>query len=230
MFGLPDIPQLLVRIPVLLPALVFHELGHAYVAYRCGDNTAKLAGRITLNPIAHLDPLGTICLLLAPIGWAKPVPVNPYYFRNPRRDEILVSGAGVVTNFAQALIFLVLAMIIVPFLPNPELHPGRQGGVDFIFAILFLGVLMNIGLGIFNLIPLFPLDGSHILSNILPYEHRRQFDEFSKIAPFVLLGLVFFGGAFLSHLIFAPTNFLFSNLLNPDDYDKMITAMVNFKY
>jgi Zn-dependent protease len=231
MFHLPDMMQLLVRIPVMIPALVLHELGHAYVALRCGDDTAKRAGRITLNPVAHLDLIGTICLLFAPIGWAKPVPINPYYFRKPRRDEILVSIAGVTTNFAQALIFLLLAKIIIPLLPMPvestQWNPVKPGPVDFALVFLFLGVVINIGLGIFNLIPLFPLDGSHIVSNLLPYEQRRKFDEFGKMAPFVLLALVFFGGSVLSAIVRGPTVLLLQNVLNGDDLLKISIALGN---
>jgi Zn-dependent protease len=231
MFGLPDIAQLLVRIPVMIPAIVFHEVAHGYVAFRSGDDTAKRAGRLTLNPIPHLDLIGTICLLFAPIGWAKPVPVNPNYFRNPRRDEILVSAAGPCANFAQALFFLILAMIAVPHLPMPEqstyFHEVKAGPADFALVFLFLGVAINIGLGVFNLIPLFPLDGSHILQNMLPYEQARKMQEFNRIAPFLLLALVFFGGGILSSIVGVPTFFLLKSVLTNTDYYKILVALGN---
>lgn len=219
-----NIYELLARAPVILMALTFHECAHAYAAYRCGDPTAKHMGRLTLNPLKHLDLIGTICLFLAPIGWAKPVPVNPYNYRRPREDDIIVSIAGVATNFAQALIFLFLAMLIVPHLPFPTFE-GKPAPADFLMAVLFLGILINMGLGIFNLIPLFPLDGSHVLSNMLPYEQARKFDEFNKYAPFVLLALVFFGGNIIGTIVGIPTRFIMNMALSSDNVEKMRWAI-----
>jgi len=234
MFSLPTVPELITRIPVILIALTVHEFCHGYAALRCGDDTAKRAGRLTLNPIPHLDLIGTICLLIAPIGWAKPVPVNPYYFRNPRRDEMIVSFAGPGSNFSLALIFAALAGIIVPLLPASEpawLYPDavRHQGAELLLAILFWGVVLNIGLGIFNLIPLFPLDGSHILSNLLPYEQRRKYEEFSKYSPIILLALVLLGGSLLGQIIFVPSNLLFNAVLSNENLDKIYIALRNLK-
>jgi Zn-dependent protease len=234
MFNLPTLPELITRIPVILIALTVHEFSHGYAALKCGDDTALRAGRLTFNPMAHLDFIGTICLLFAPIGWAKPVPVNPYYFRHPRRDEMIVSFAGPASNFAQALIFAVLMKIIVPFLPayepaTPYAAAVRHPGAELLMAVLFFGVVINVGLGIFNLIPLFPLDGSHILSNMLPYEQRRKYEEFNRYAPFVILGLVLFGGGLLSNIIWVPVDLLMRSALSADNFRKVITALANLQ-
>ena len=179
-------PQsLFTRIPVILIALTVHEFSHAYAAFRCGDDTAKRMGRLTLNPLAHLDPLGTICLLFAPIGWAKPVPINPYYFRNPRRDEIIVSAAGPASNFAMAVIAAVMFKVSWDIL-----HVSSN---SLLFMFLFYGVLINIVLGLFNLLPVFPLDGSHILKNILPWHMAEKMEQLRQYGMFIIIGIVILG-------------------------------------
>lgn len=172
---------LLYRIPNLLIALTIHEFCHGYVAYKCGDSTAKYEGRLTLNPLAHLDPIGTLCLLFAPIGWAKPVPVNPYNFRNPRRDDILVSLAGPVSNL---IIALLLGSILR--ITGNMVVPG--GIINF----LIIGVMMNIGIALFNLLPISPLDGSHILKGFLSYRAREAYESLNRVLPFLFLGIILF--------------------------------------
>ena len=153
----------LMVIPVLV-ALTGHEFAHAWAAHRLGDDTAKLAGRLTLNPFAHLDPFGTLFLLLSQLfGWAKPVPVNPRNFRRPSRDMALVALAGPLLNLTLALTLglilkiLFLAGLFTPAYPSPPL-----------FLVLNLIVLINLALGVFNLLPLPPLDGFQILASFLP--------------------------------------------------------------
>ena len=141
-----DITQWIVRIPVLLFAITIHEYAHGYVAYRLGDPTAKQMGRLSFNPITHIDPLGAICLFLLNFGWAKPVPVDMRYFRNIRRDTILVSLAGPAANFCVALI---AGMLIRYLYFSSQLYQ---------MTLVYL-LIMNLGLGLFNLIPLPPLDG-----------------------------------------------------------------------
>ncbi|RKY29350.1 MAG: site-2 protease family protein [Planctomycetota bacterium] len=182
---LPTSQELFTRIPVILIALTVHEFSHAYAAFRCGDDTAKRMGRLTLNPLAHLDPLGTICLLFAPIGWAKPVPINPYYFRNPRRDEIIVSAAGPASNFAMAVIAAVMFKVSWDIL--------HVNGNSLLFLFLFYAVLINIVLGLFNLLPIFPLDGSHILKNILPWHMAEKMEQFRQYGMFIIIGIVILG-------------------------------------
>jgi len=176
---------LVLRLPVVLFALTIHEFMHAYSAYWCGDDTAYRAGRMTLNPLAHLDLIGTLALMFAPIGWAKPVPVQPLNYRRPRRDDIIVSGAGIAANFTIAvLLSLVMrALIWQGIWPKTGL-----GGV--VVDMLFIGALVNFGLAVFNLLPIPPLDGSHILRNLLPLNAAVRYAEWSRHGMFLLMIVV----------------------------------------
>ena len=189
LFQLPSIPELTTRVPVVILALTVHEFMHAYTAWRCGDDTAKSLGRLTLNPLAHLDVLGTICLMFAPIGWAKPVPVNPYNFRHPSRDDILVSVAGVAANFVMAA----LAGVMLRWLALTHFEPKTVLAAGLV-VVLFNAVALNLGLCFFNLLPIAPLDGHHVVRELLPYPAKERFMEFSRYGPIILLGLVFIGG------------------------------------
>ena len=182
-----DLEGLLLRLPVVLFALTVHEFMHGWVAHKCGDDTALEAGRLTLNPLPHLDFLGTLCLMFAPIGWAKPVPVNAANFRyeTRRRDEILVSGAGVAANFTMGIASAVAIRFLGPMLVTG----GEVAGI--VFEMLALAALVNFGLGLFNLLPIPPLDGSHILENLLPPEAAMRFAHLRRYGVFLLLGFVF---------------------------------------
>lgn len=164
--------------PVILFSITIHEFFHAWTAYRFGDDTAARAGRMTLNPLAHLDLVGSLVMVLSQFtfGWAKPVPVNPMNLRNPRVADIWISAAGPLSNLGLA----VLAGL------GYRLFEQNQAISQFMFA----GVMINVVLAFFNLIPLFPLDGSHILRNLLPRQQAEMFDQFSRFAPFVLLLLI----------------------------------------
>jgi Zn-dependent protease len=191
---------LLIRAPVVLFSLTIHEFMHGWVAYRCGDDTAYEAGRLTLNPIAHLDLIGTICLFFAPIGWAKPVPVNPLNYNHPRRDEILVSGAGVTANFVAGAVFA----LIFRALDWTGVIPVQSAFAGYAVEMLILAMFINFGLAVFNLLPIFPLDGSHIVQELLPYPASDRFREFSRYGPMVLLVLVVFGGNLFSNILSIP--------------------------
>jgi len=182
----PDLYVYLIRIPPLLFALTIHEFAHAWAAYRCGDPTAKDLGRLTFNPLAHLDPLGTICLLFAPFGWAKPVPVNPYNFRHPRRDDILVSVAGVAANLATAIIAAGALRLALHLGFQPAGSPAAEAAADMALVL----VQISVGLMLFNLIPIPPLDGSHVLRDLLPYEAARFYDQVAPFTSFLLVVLV----------------------------------------
>jgi len=178
----------MLRLPVVLFALTIHEVMHAWVALKCGDDTALRAGRITLNPLAHLDPIGTLCLMFAPIGWAKPVPVNPanFAYETRRRDEILVSGAGIAANFAMGVGFALILRFFGPAL----LVMSEVGPV--VFDIVLVACVVNFGLAVFNLLPIPPLDGSHILQNLLPLNLAIRFAKLRRygiilVVAFVLL-------------------------------------------
>jgi Zn-dependent protease len=183
MFNL-DPAELALRLPVIFFALTIHEFMHAWTAWKCGDDTALLQGRVSLNPLVHLDLFGTICLIFAPIGWAKPVPVNPHNYRNPRRDDILVSGAGIAANFTAGVVFALLFRVF-----RHDFSSLGTIGIP-VATMIFLSSLINFGLFIFNLLPIFPLDGSHILKNLLPASAGQRLAEFQRIGPFLLLGLV----------------------------------------
>ena len=172
-----DITQWIVKIPVLLFAITIHEYAHGRVAFHFGDPTAKQMGRLSFNPLIHIDPLGAICLFLFNFGWAKPVPVDVRYFKNTRRDVILMSLAGPMANICAALI----AGILIRFLVLPM--------EVYLRALLWL-ILMNLGLGLFNLLPLPPLDGSHVLENLLPREAAIKFRKWGRYGPVVLIGII----------------------------------------
>lgn len=200
---------LILFIPVLLLALTLHEYGHAWAAVHYGDPTPKAAGRLTLNPLKHLDPLGTIFLFVAHFGWAKPVPVNPANFTHPRAD-LWVSLAGIIANVAQAVLYALVwhgVRYAYPTALNGTLR-------DF----LLLGILLNLGLALFNVLPIFPLDGSHVAKNLLPRRQAYHFRVFSeRYGAFILLGLLGLGYVSdvspLSLLIGIPRNWLAGLLL-----------------
>ncbi len=200
---------LIFALPVLM-AITFHEVAHGYVAYLLGDPTAKSAGRLTLNPIKHLDPIGAIALFIVKVGWAKPVPINPLFFKNPRRDLFLVSAAGPLTNFVLALLFAFIIRLILIFFGNLQLGYGANI-LAIVIDICSAGVLINIGLGVFNLIPIPPLDGSNMLMVLLPEEIAQKMYAFGKYGM-ILLILLFFTGA-VQKLILPIVYFFVSKLL-----------------
>ena len=192
-------------------AIIVHEVAHGYIADRLGDPTARLSGRLTLNPIPHIDLYGSILLPLtlllfhSPImfGWAKPVPFDPYNLKNPKKDSALISLAGPASNLLMALILA----IIYRFVPNQSLS-----------ALIGEIMVFNVVLAIFNLIPIHPLDGGKILVGILPYKESREYDQFmNRFGMIILIFLIFplFNGASLiSPVIYPVINFVI-NLLIP---------------
>lgn len=166
----------LYRLPALLIAITVHEFSHSYVASILGDPTPKNAGRLTLNPFAHIDLLGALMLFIFRFGWAKPVPINPYYFENRKLGTIYVSIAGPVSNLFTAVISIII-------LQYTTINSG-------IFDILLLIYWFNLNLFVFNLIPLAPLDGSHILYGLLPQKYQlnlQQYESMGQLLLFVLL-------------------------------------------
>ncbi|MGI6638550.1 MAG: site-2 protease family protein [Desulfobulbus sp.] len=186
-----DLQALLLQIIILAPpflfALTVHELAHGYIAYRLGDPTAKEAGRLTMNPLKHLDPLGVLAFIIMKIGWAKPVPVDPRYFRNPRKDMLSVALAGPASNLLLAIASALLLQVLVrfPFLPLAIIQPLAH--------MLVASVWINLMLAVFNLLPIPPLDGSKILMGILPPQAAYNY---ARLEPFgfVLVLVLFYTG------------------------------------
>ncbi|HDL19105.1 MAG TPA: site-2 protease family protein, partial [Bacteroidetes bacterium] len=182
----------LLFIPILIFSVIVHECAHGIAALRAGDPTAKMMGRITLNPVPHIDLFGSVIipafLLLSgsPIlfGYAKPVPVNPRYFRNPRRDEITVSFAGPAANLILSFLFLILAVILVPLARTLHFSTAL---IQLLLDVLNSGILINLVLAFFNLIPIPPLDGSHILENVLPPRYAQYFAMIRPYGFFILI-------------------------------------------
>lgn len=179
--------NIVISLPIVLFSLTIHEFAHGWVAFKCGDNTAKRMGRLTLNPFPHLDPIGTIMLILTyakgfPFGWAKPVPVDPRNFNNPKRDIMLVSLAGPVSNIFVAFAGIILSTVI-RFLPS-ILEPG------IISHLLLRLILTNVGLAIFNLLPFAPLDGSKVVIGILPNDKIAGYLHYSHYAGLSFLFLL----------------------------------------
>ncbi|MBQ1546017.1 MAG: site-2 protease family protein [Clostridia bacterium] len=174
----------LVTIAVILP---FHELAHGFVAYKLGDNTAKRQGRLTFDPIAHIDPKGALCLLLVGFGWAKPVPVNMYNLKKPKRDMALVALAGPMANLIAALVGALLGNLVAVLFAQKFYDAFLYQAVMFFFEYY---VSVNVGLAAFNLIPLPPLDGSKILGALLPddlYEKQLMYEDRLAILLVVLV-------------------------------------------
>jgi len=174
--------------PPLFFAFTIHEYAHGLAAYKKGDNTAKLAGRLTLNPLAHVDILGMILLYLYGFGWAKPVPVNPYNFRNPRKDEMVVSFAGPLSNLLSALVYGIIFRILVG---NGLGNISETSLANIIFVMVAFGIRLNLVLAVFNLIPISPLDGSHILEGLVPLKYAHQLQKFQRVGPIVLMAVIF---------------------------------------
>lgn len=202
---------LLIFVPPAILSLCMHEMMHAWVALRCGDPTARDEGRVTLNPLAHLDPLGTLCLLFAPIGWAKPVPVMPENFRNRRRGEILVSLAGVASNLVAALLLSVGFRLLVQSGYKPV---GAVGAAAVL--MLYRAILVNFGLALFNLLPIAPLDGHHVVRELLPSPARERFMEYSRYGWILLLGLVLLENGAGMKLLFYPVGLLMNYFAGPE--------------
>lgn len=198
-----NITQLILTTMAALVALTIHEFAHGYVAYRLGDDTAKSMGRLSLNPIKHLDPFGVICMVLFHFGWAKPVPINPLNFRNPRRGFAITALAGPATNlvvgFFSAFLYLLclstFSRLGIAFLDNLQVNT---------LTFLQYFFIINIGLGVFNLIPVPPFDGSRILNVILPKKWYFKVMKYEKQIYWGVIAWLFFGHYVYAILVRVP--------------------------
>lgn len=241
-----DLGLFLLMVPAVLIALVVHEVSHGYVAYLCGDNTAKAYGRLTLNPLKHLDPFGAIMMLLIGFGYARPVPVNYRNLRKPRRDIALVALAGPLSNLLLAFVACVLYFVIlliyaasadvrletvaagIRWLPSPAAYYDQNWLMNALFMgevprllttfmqFLTLFATVNIGLALFNLVPLPPLDGSKILGSLLPPQTAARYLRLEYYSRFFFLGIVLLSWLFpsLYDIVFWPLEFLRTAILN----------------
>ncbi len=198
------------RLPAILIALTVHEFAHGWMAWHKGDNTARNSGRLSLNPLSHLDPLGTLLLLFGPFGWAKPVPVNTMNLDNTRRDLALVAVAGPASNVLLAIVFGLI------------LRFSLENGLTNVYVIGFLNVcfIINLGLAFFNMIPVPPLDGSNIVLGLLPPDKVVPWLNTMRIAPTILFGLIIAEWA-----LHIP---LFSTIIDPlwNPYKNFFKALV----
>lgn len=196
-------------------AIIVHEVSHGLVAERLGDPTARLAGRLTLNPIPHIDLVGSILLPLTLLivrspflfGWAKPVPVDPYNLKNPKKDMALISLAGPASNLLMAVIFSIFLRILLQIFPTSA-----------IFSLFFYLIGFNVALAVFNLIPINPLDGGKILTGLLPDKKARAFNFFLDRYGLILIALLIFpifGGNSLLNIITSPIISFFLKILIP---------------
>lgn len=197
--------ELITMAPPLLLALTFHEFCHGYVADRLGDPTPRLAGRLTLNPLRHLDLIGTLAFFLVKFGWAKPVPVNPAYFRNPKTGMLWVALAGPLSNLVLAMVSALLAKavwLLAALLPQVGLITTI---LTLFNAMLITSVWINLILAILNLLPIPPLDGGRILTGLLPDDLSRSFQKIERYG--FLLILIFAFSGMMSRLIMPIVHF-----------------------
>ncbi len=197
--------MILYYIPAALICIILHECAHGFIAYKLGDPTAKMMGRLTLNPIKHIEPIGLVTMVLFGFGWAKPVPVDLRYFKHPKRDMALVGAAGPITNFFIAIFFLLVAAALEAINLYGEVY---NDFLQISYNFCYYTAILSIGLGIFNLIPFSPLDGSKILGALLPDKLYWALLRFERYGMILLVGLMLLGD-------FVPQLDFFSKILTP---------------
>lgn len=205
----------IIQAPPFLLAISCHEAAHGWMAERKGDDTARMLGRVTLNPIKHLDPVGTLVFALTLVtmsigfGWAKPVPINTRKLENPKRDWLWVSLAGPGANILLALLSAV-ALHLIAWSLNPGTLASWRGVVEPVYNMLTISVYINVLLAMFNLLPVYPLDGSHLVEGLLPMRQALQFIRLKPFGMIILLALIFTG--FIDKVLF-PLVFLVSRMM-----------------
>ena len=197
----------LARLFVVFCTLPVHEYAHAFVADKLGDKTARLSGRLTLNPMAHIDILGAIMILFVGFGYAKPVPVNPRNFKNPKKGMALTALSGPFSNILMAVVFMLLSNVLSLF--------GSSLFVQAFYVFSSFAASINIGLAVFNLIPIPPLDGSRVLELLIPDKYYYKFAQYERYIVIVIFGLIVFGVldaplAFLQNHLYSALNYIVS--------------------
>ena len=185
--------SLIIRLPIVFIALSLHETAHGYVAYKLGDPTAHNLGRLSLNPLKHIDPIGFLCMLVFGFGWAKPVPINTGYFKKPKRDMALTGAAGPISNILLACIFGMLYRLANAAIQFITFTQFTANVYIVLLNFLYLGVYLNISLAVFNLIPIPPLDGSRIFLAMLPTHLYFKIMKYEKYIYMALVLLLFLG-------------------------------------
>lgn len=193
---------LFLTLPGVIIAITFHEFAHAYAAYKLGDDTPRMQGRLNLNPLSHMDPIGFVLLIFAHIGWGKPVQINPRNFDRKysmSKGEAIVSIAGPAMNFVLALVFTIIYFTVLKFAPGIML---TQWGT-IVITMISSAIIVNVGLGVFNLIPLPPLDGSKIFRNFMSYNVKEWLDRYERVfyMIFLILWITGFAGKIISPII-----------------------------
>lgn len=206
------ISNLIYTIPAVLIAIVLHEWAHGFISYKLGDPSPKAEGRLSLNPLKHLDPIGTLCLLFFRFGWAKPVQVNPNYYKDRKMGMMWTALAGPIMNFIISFLTILIVIIILKFFPN--LLYSDIG--FYIYNVLLVTSFLSISLGVFNLIPIPPLDGSKILFAILPEDMYFAYMKYERYGM-ILLVILLYSGVF--SMILSP--------LTTGIYNGMITLLSN---
>ena len=207
---------ILIALIALLPALTVHEWAHGFSAYKLGDHTAKADGRLSLNPLDHLDPIGSLMLLLFGFGWAKPVPVMTRNFKNPKRDFAITAFAGPFANFVLGFLSALL-LVLSAFIP---VKLGLTGiTYEVLQNVFYFSLMYNVGLGLFNLIPIPPLDGSNILLCLLPNNLAAKYAQIRYYTRYIILGLILCSWLpyplnMITDIAFLPLDFLRNSLTN----------------
>lgn len=206
------ISNLLYTIPAVLIAIVLHEWAHGFISYKLGDPSPKAEGRLSLNPLKHLDPVGTLCLLFFRFGWAKPVQVNPNYYKDRKMGMMWTALAGPIMNFIISFMTILIVIIILKLFPNFILTDLGY----YVYNVLLVTSFLSISLGVFNLIPIPPLDGSKILFAILPEDMYFAYMKYERYGM-ILLVILLYSGVF--SMILSP--------LTTGIYNGMITLLSN---